>query len=143
MYAKKKVAERFKSGKKYDLDCIGVRQAEGGVRASAYQTCFDEDVDGTDRFRPIWWLRDSDKEEYCKHYSVVHSKCYTEYGMKRTGCCGCPFSKSFEEELEIMRRYEPQLYKAATNIFGKSYEYTRKYYEFKEQIRLGQKTIKD
>ena len=52
--------------------------------------------------------------------------------MDRTGCAGCPFGRDFEKELEIIKKYEPQLYKAVTNIFGDSYEYTRKYRKFKE-----------
>ena len=35
-----------------------------------------------------------------------------------------------EEELDILREYEPNLYKAVNVIFGDSYEYTRKYREY-------------
>ena len=27
--------------------------------------------------------------------------------MRRTGCCGCPFNSRFEEDLEIVKQYEP------------------------------------
>ncbi len=138
-YAKKKASEHFEKGKQYDLKCIGVRESEGGVRAISYQTCFTEVKKGTDQFRPIWYFRNPDKDEYCKHYGIVHSKCYTEYGMKRTGCCGCPFAKDFEDDLERMKKYEPQLYIAAVNIFGESYEYTRKYIKFREEMKQSQK----
>ena len=51
---------------------------------------------------------------------------------------GCPFSKHINEELEIIREHEPNLYKAAVDIFGKSYEYTAKYRAFvKEMKALG------
>lgn len=62
------------------------------------------------------------------------SKCYTEYGLKRTGCAGCPFGRDFEYELEVIQKYEPKLYKAVNNIFGDSYEYTRKYREFVKKM---------
>jgi hypothetical protein len=39
-------------------------------------------------------------------------------------------------ELEIIKRYEPKLYKLACAVFGDSYEYTRQFYEFRE--RKGQ-----
>lgn len=133
-YAKKKASHYIEKTGGYDLKCVGVRKAEGGVRATAYKTCFSNG-DSIDSFRPVWWLRDADKEEYCKHYHVVHSRCYTEYGLKRTGCVGCPFAKDFEKNLEILQEYEPQLYKAAIHIFGESYEYTRKYLTFREQMR--------
>lgn len=67
-------------------------------------------------------------------YDIEHSKCYTEYGLKRTGCAGCPFGRDFEYELEVIQKYEPKLYKAVNNIFGDSYEYTRKYREFVKKM---------
>ena len=55
--------------------------------------------------------------------------------MIRTGCAGCPFGSRFEEELEIIKKYEPKLYKAVNKIFAKSYEYTRRYREFKNTYK--------
>lgn len=130
-YAKKKTSEQFQKRADCDCVCIGVRKAEGGIRAS-HKTCFSE-RDGAGQFRPIFWFRDSDKEEYEKHYGIVHSRCYTEYGLQRTGCFGCPFGKRFEEELIQMQDHEPKLLKAANAIFGESYEYTRQYLAFREQ----------
>ena len=46
---------------------------------------------------------------------------------------GCPYNSKCEEELQIMNKYEPLLYKAAQNIFGQSYEYKKKYLAFKKQ----------
>ena len=66
-------------------------------------------------------------------FPIENSKCYTNYGLKRTGCAGCPFGRDFEKELEIIERYEPKLFKAVNNIFGDSYEYTRQYKEFRKQ----------
>ena len=92
-----------------------------------------------DHFRPIFWLRDTDKEEYCRHYDVTHSRCYTEYGLVRTGCFGCPFGKRFEEELASIEQYEPKLLKAANAIFKDSYEYTRAYLRFREEMKQSGK----
>jgi len=133
-YAKKKVSERFIKSGNYDLSCVGVRRSEGGIRAATYRNCFSEGED-IDHFRPVFWLRDSDKEEYCKHYNVTHSKCYTQYGLIRTGCFGCPFGKRFEDELSSIQKYEPKLLLAANNIFGESYEYTRQYLEFRKEMK--------
>ena len=87
-----------------------------------------------DEYRPIFWYKNSDKEDYESHYGVVHSKCYTEYGLKRTGCAGCPYGRDFEQELEIIQKYEPELFVAVTRIFKDSYEYTRKYREFCKEM---------
>lgn len=131
--AKKSVGKHIAKKIGADLQVVGVRRAEGGIRATKYATCFSEASHGhTAQFRPIFFWSDADKAEYESFCGVVHSDCYTVYGMKRTGCAGCPFNSRWEEELEVIKKYEPKLYKAACNIFGESYEYTRKYRKFKE-----------
>lgn len=128
-YAKKDLIHNLIKDNAYQLEINGVRKAEGGIRDIAYKTCFDNNGDH-DRYRPIFWYRQTDKETYEQHYGVTHSKCYSEYGLKRTGCAGCPFGRNFEFELSVIQKYEPKLYKAVMNIFGESYDYTRKYKEF-------------
>ena len=54
-------------------------------------------------------------------------------GLTRTGCCGCPISYKAVEDLEKIRKYEPNVVKAAWNIFGKSYKYRMKYNEYKKK----------
>ena len=117
----------------YDLNITGVRKAEGGVRATAYKSCFDITDKGYDNYRPIFWFKDNDKLEYRKLFNVSHSKCYSIYGLKRTGCCGCPYGKDNSFELKVLEEHEPKLYKAVTNIFKDSYEYTKLYQEFKNK----------
>lgn len=129
-YAKKDLAhEKLKEG--YDLDVTGIRKSEGGVRATAYKSCFDNNFASYDRYRPIFWFLDDDKLEYRKMFNISNSKCYSLYGLQRTGCCGCPFGRNFEYELQILEKFEPKLYKAVINIFNESYNYTRMYNEFK------------
>ena len=131
-HAKKNlVHNKLKEG--YDLNITGVRKAEGGIRSSVYTSCFDTNGDTYDNFRPIFWFSGVDKKEYEDMFGVTHSKCYTEYGLKRTGCCGCPFSRKFEFELEVIKNYEPKFYNAVNNVFKDSYEYTRAYREFKNK----------
>lgn len=130
-YAKKKTAAVYDKSHPFDLKCIGVRKSEGGVRAAVYKNCFSESQGGIDQFRPIFWLRDADKEEYCAHYGVTHSACYTEYGFRRTGCVGCPYDLNLWQDLDALERYEPALHKLATTVFRDSYEYTRAYQEYR------------
>ena len=84
-------------------------------------------------YRPIFWYTQEDKNDYEAYADIIHSRCYTEYGLKRTGCAGCPFGRDFEFELEVIKAHEPKLYKAACNIFKESYEYTREYKRFRKQ----------
>jgi hypothetical protein len=58
--------------------------------------------------------------------------------MKRTGCVGCPFNPRIFSELEIIRENEPKLYTAAVSVFGRSYEYTKKYHEFRDMMKRKQ-----
>ena len=132
-YAKKVPSRQAEIEFGCDLVIDGVRKSEGGARARL-TTCFSEaNSHGAAKFRPLFWFVDSDKAEYDEIFKLTHSECYSCYGLKRTGCAGCPFGRDFEKELEIIREYEPKLYGAVNKIFGASYEYMRQYYAFRKQ----------
>ena len=136
--AKKNNAKKYERENNIDLNVLGLRKAEGGVRTVAIGTCFTEGVGyRIDTYRPIWWFTDKDKTAYETTHNITHSDCYTKYGLRRTGCAGCPFGSDFENELNIIQQHEPKLYKAVCAIFGKSYEYTRKYREFVKKHKTG------
>ena len=140
-YAKKLVAHKYKESNDIQLSITGVRKSEGGARSSAYKNCFThrQDDGQADEFRIIFWYTNDDKEAYENQFNITHSKCYTEYGLKRTGCAGCPFGRNLEQELEVIEKYEPKLYKAVNKIFGDSYEYTRNYREFAKHMEENTK----
>lgn len=134
-YAKKRLARAYIKKGEYTLNIYGVRKSEGGARRSAYKSCFSSSDKDCDEYRPIFWFLKDTKKEYEEHYGIVHSDCYTQYGLKRTGCAGCPYGRNFEDELKSMEIYEPQLFKAVNNIFYDSYDYTKKYRSFAEEKR--------
>lgn len=140
--AKEMTGDKFVKESGCQLQMIGVRKSEGGTRATAYKNCFSQYSDKADQYRPLYFYSDKDKEEYEKFFNITHSKCYTEYGLRRTGCCGCPYGKNFEEELAVLEKYEPKLYKAVQNIFGPSYEYTRAYRKFQAEHQAAEKEKK-
>ena len=71
--------------------------------------------------------------EYLKdYYGIRYSDAYEVYGLTRTGCCGCPISYKAVDDLEKIRPFEPNVVEAAWNIFGKSYEYRKKYNDYKK-----------
>lgn len=131
-YVKKDTAAKFIKDNDIDLMIVGTRKAEGGARSSAYKSCFDESNHGAAQYRPIFWFKNDDRKEYEEIFNVIHSKCYTEYGLKRTGCAGCPYGRDYQYELEVLEKYEPKLAVAIKNIFADSYAYTKKYEEYKE-----------
>ena len=132
-YAKKAPAAKYEAENYFDLNCTGVRKAEKGARAQAYSSCFTQVTGGANTYRPLFWLSDADKQAYKEHYGIVNSDCYEVWGLLRTGCPGCPYGKDFEQELELMQKYEPKFHRAALKIFGASYEYTRGYLRFREE----------
>ena len=138
--AKKNTSHDYEKTHFIDLKCLGLRKMEGGIRSASFKNCYDYDsTKAIQQFRPIWHFTDEDKQTYCNLYGVTHSRCYTEYGFKRTGCAGCCFNSKFEDDLNIIQKYEPMLYLACNNIFGKSYEYTRAYKKYKKlKQRNGQ-----
>lgn len=143
LYAKKKVAKNFMKQNDAGLNVYGVRRSEGGIRATSYKNCYSQKDNETDEFRPIFYYKDEDKRYYEEKFGIVHSDCYTKYGLVRTGCVGCPYGRNVLEELAIIEKHEPKLYKACINVFGQSYEYTKKYREFCASKRAEEKADKD
>lgn len=131
-YAKKKTVKKYYKENNTDIVITGLRRSEGGARATSITSCYTTST--PDKYRPIWWLNDDDKREYAKFYGVKYSRCYSEYGFKRTGCAGCPFSLALSDDLDKTARHEPKLYRAVMSVFGKSYEYTDKYYKFRADL---------
>lgn len=137
-HVKKKPAGDYKKEHGIDLNVTGMRKAEGGIRSRRITSCFTEKEDGVSEYRPIWWYADEDKKSYEEAFDIIHSACYTKYGLKRTGCAGCPLGRNFEDELKVIQEHEPKLYKAVCNVFGKSHEYTRQYREFVKKMNAEQ-----
>lgn len=134
-YCKKQVAHEVQ--KDYRMIITGERRDEGGMRSVPRKDntalCFTETASGQYRFRPLYYVSDADKAWYKEAYGIRYSDAYEVYGLTRTGCCGCPISYKAVDDLELIRPYEPNVVKAAWNIFGKSYEYRKLYNEFKSR----------
>ena len=139
VHCKKNVAHKVQ--RDYEMVITGERRDEGGMRSVPRKDntalCFTETSSGQFRLRPLYYVSDRDKEWYKEYYGIRYSDAYEVYGLTRTGCCGCPISYKAVDDLELIRPYEPNVVKAAWNIFGKSYEYRRKYNEYK-QMRMNQ-----
>ena len=145
-YAKKDVGKHLVKKYNADLQIIGVRQAEGGIRATMYKSCFSDNKNNggdCDYYRPVFYYKDEDKVAYERFFNIKHSDCYTKYGLKRTGCAGCPYGSNYAFELGAIEYNEPLLYKAVTNMFKESYEYTRAYKDFCIRKKNGAKKEKE
>lgn len=134
-YCKKDIAHKVQ--KDFDMVITGERRDEGGMRSvprkDCTTMCFTETASGQFRLRPLYYVSDKDKAWYKEAYGIKYSDAYEVYGLTRTGCCGCPISYRAVEDLEKIRPYEPNVVKAAWNIFGASYEYRKKYNKYKKE----------
>lgn len=143
-YCKKQVAHSIQ--KDYEMIITGERRAEGGMRSVPRKDntalCFTETSDGQYRFRPLYYVTDKDKAWYKERFGIRYSDAYEVYGLTRTGCCGCSISYKAVDDLEKIRPYEPNIVKAAWNIFGKSYEYRKKYNAYKHARLMEEKKRK-
>lgn len=125
--------------KNFDMVITGERRDEGGMRSvprkDSTSMCFSETADGKYRLRPLYYVSDKDKAWYKEYYGIRYSDAYEVYGLTRTGCCGCAISSKAIEDLEKIRPFEPNLVKAAWNVFGESYLYRQKYNEYRKMRR--------
>jgi 3'-phosphoadenosine 5'-phosphosulfate sulfotransferase (PAPS reductase)/FAD synthetase len=132
-YCKKQVAHSVQ--KTFDMVITGERRDEGGMRSvprkDSTSMCFSEAADGKYRLRPLFYVSDTDKQWYKEYHGICYSDAYEVYGLTRTGCCGCSISANAVDDLEKIRPYEPNLVKAAWNVFGDSYRYRQQYNEYK------------
>lgn len=143
-YCKKQTAHKVQ--KDFDMVITGERRDEGGMRSvprkDSTTMCFSETADGKYRLRPLYYVSDADKAWYKERYGIKYSDAYEVYGLTRTGCCGCPISSKAVDDLEKIRPYEPQLVKAAWNVFGDSYRYRQQYNAYKKRRQVEEKAGK-
>ena len=134
-YCKKQIAHKIQND--YDMIITGERRDEGGMRSVPRKDntslCFTETSSGQYRLRPLFYVSDQDKAWYKEYYGIRYSDAYEVYGLTRTGCCGCPISYKAVDDLEKIRPFEPNVVKAAWNIFGKSYLYRQQYVAYKKK----------
>lgn len=131
-YWTKKIAGKA-FAREHNITCqiLGLRRAEGGARAVDHR-CYIEGPRGT-TFRPIFFLNNKEKVKYNKAFGIINSDAYTVWGLKRTGCIGCPFNSNAINDLETIEKYEPGMVKAARALFGEAMEYIKKYKQYKAE----------
>lgn len=142
-YCKKQPAHSVQ--KDYEMIITGERRDEGGMRSVPRKDntalCFTETANGQYRLRPLYYVSNADKQWYKEYYKIRYSDAYEVYGLTRTGCCGCPISYKAVADLEKIKAFEPNVVKAAYNIFGKSYAYRQKYVEYKAKRVAEEKFV--
>lgn len=121
--------------------CItGMMSQEGGARESI-KGCVITDNDGKiKKFHPLLKVTEEWENWYIKRNNIQLCELYYEpYNFKRTGCKGCPYSLTLQDQLETMSRLLPRERKQCESIWKPVYEeYRRIGYRLKdsEQIKL-------
>ena len=117
----------------------GVRIAEGGARKNSLKDFYiwkKEYKKKELKVSPIYDWSDELREQFLEYYNVPVSIAYTKYGMDRTGCVGCPFSRNCGKDLAISKEFEPDKYDEVLNRFklvyidqGVKLEFDKEYME--------------
>lgn len=161
-YLKKKPFADYQKENDMKGYITGIRTGEGGARELAtikrlqagQKICTATKGKYIVKMPIIDWTNE-DVEEFIDKYNVPLSKAYTEYGLTRTGCMGCPFAREITENLKVLYEYEPNRYKAsmfflkdvyiAQNVelpFDEEYEKERKQKWEKDYHRMRAEMIK-
>ncbi len=98
---------------------LGERMAEGGVRQMVNEKRVQNGGKPCTKYSkgvivklPIIDWTDEDCDAFISKYNVPLSNAYTKYGLKRTGCIGCPYALDLTNNLKVLYDYEPIRYKA-------------------------------
>ena len=140
-YTKKDLIHEYSAKNNVQLNLTGERKCEGGIR-SYFNSCTHINKNGISKYKPLFWLTNDDKEWYEKQFNIVHSRCYSVYGLKRTGCVGCPYG-SYHDNPNLAKAFEPNLAKACETVFKDAYAYTEAYYQYRKRKRLEAKRDQD
>lgn len=139
---KKEPIHKWEKASNRHIAITGMRNSEGGERASIKGCILTDKQGNVKRFHPLikvtdaWenWLIERERE------SIALCPLYCQpYNFKRTGCKGCPFSLDLQDQLETMELYLPNERKQCEMIWKPVYEeYRRIGYRLKniDQIKL-------
>lgn len=108
--------------------CItGMMSQEGGARESI-KGCIITDRDGKiKKFHPLLKVTEEWENWYINERNIkLCDLYYPPYNFKRTGCKGCPYSLSLQDQLEVMERLLPAERKQCEYIWKPVYEEYRR-----------------
>ena len=135
---KKEPIHKWEKENHRSVALTGMRQAEGGERASI-KGCILTDKNGKlTKFHPLLKVDDEWEEAFIKKENIQLSKIYLPpYNFKRTGCRFCPFSLDLAHQLEVAKQLMPNEAKAGEIIWKPVFdEYRRLNYRLPNQMSI-------
>ena len=137
---KKEPIHKWEKENNRHIAITGMRNSEGGERASIKGCVLTNKEGKLTRFHPLIKVDDNWEDDFVKAQKIQLCKLYgPPFNFKRTGCMGCPFSLDLQEQLEIMELYLPNERRQCEYIWKPVYdEYRRLNYRLKrvEKIKL-------
>lgn len=106
---KKEPIHKWEKASNRHIAITGMRNSEGGKRASIKGCILTDKQGNVKRFHPLIKVDDQWENWLIKEKQIELCQLYTEpYNFQRTGCAGCPFSLTLAEQLETMAIYLPK-----------------------------------
>lgn len=115
---------------------VGIRQEEGGRRASAKCLAFK----GKHlHFQPLAVISEEWENWYIQERNIQLCRLYyPPYNFDRTGCKGCPFALKLQHNLDVLQKYFPAEREQCEIIWKPVYdEYRRLGYRIKKEEQLS------
>ncbi len=133
---KKKQFKEYEHKSKRYITLTGMRQSEGGQRNNL--NCIITKGDKLSKFHPLAKVDDEWVETFIEEQDIKLCKLYyPPYNFKRTGCKGCPFSLTLQDDLDTMRDLLPSEKKQCEYIWKPIYdEYRRIGYRLRKENNL-------
>lgn len=131
---KKEVALKWEKENNRYIAITGIRGEEGGMRALNGCTIFDGDR--LKKFHPLKVVSEQWEHDFIKAQNIkLCDLYYPPYNFTRTGCKGCGFSLTLEEDLQMMKELLPNEYKQCCILWKPLYdEYKRIGYRLSNKI---------
>lgn len=131
---KKELMHHWQKESKKTMTITGMRKAEGGHRVSL--NCL---TSNNTKFHPLVVITDEWENEFIKRNNIELCKLYGEpFNFTRTGCKGCPFAITIQDELNKLYRLLPKEYYQCLHLWKPVYDeyirigYRLKYYPHEE-----------
>lgn len=137
---KKEPVHKWEKENHKSIAITGMRREEGGQRANI-KGCIITDKSGkVKKFHPLLVVTDEWEEWYRERERVQLAPLYyPPFNFKRSGCKGCPYNTSLQEDLSVMALYLPKEREQCEFIWKPVYdEYRRIGYRLDkyEQMKL-------
>ena len=134
---KKEPVHKWEKEQNKPIYITGIRSGEGGQRSNI-KGCAIFQNGKLRNFHPLLPISDQWEEWFIQTKQIKLCELYYEpFNFKRTGCKGCPFALTLQEQLETMEKYLPGERKQCEFIWKPVYdEYRRIGYRLKKEEQL-------